>query len=150
MPLSEPLSYSLSFFLVYVDGKTKVSSYEHKTTLQEFYVTLYPSLQQLEGAYSEDSDDPVDWIQKLQRQSSTDYVDSSRGRRHITITETATRAESRCIRNLSRPPPSKPNGIKENYLIEDDEKATTNGRYKPQLSCKRSLGKVNPSGSYFA
>ncbi|XP_078447276.1 E3 ubiquitin-protein ligase AIRP2-like isoform X2 [Wolffia australiana] len=73
-------SYSLLSYLgllhvlvakVYIDGKTKVSSYERQATLQEFYGTLYPSLQQLESNSSPDSDEPNDWDQKPWRRAPT-------------------------------------------------------------------------------
>ncbi|CAA6668262.1 unnamed protein product [Spirodela intermedia] len=66
-------SYSLPSYLgllhvlvtkVYVEGKTKVSSYERQATLQEFYGTLYPSLQQLESSSSAELAEAEGWCRK--------------------------------------------------------------------------------------
>uniref|UniRef100_A0A1D1Z7E6 RING finger protein 141 n=1 Tax=Anthurium amnicola TaxID=1678845 RepID=A0A1D1Z7E6_9ARAE len=47
-------------YKVYVDGKTKVTSYERQATLREFYGVIYPSLQQLESNMT-DMDDTKEW-----------------------------------------------------------------------------------------
>ncbi|KAJ6808585.1 uncharacterized protein M6B38_164470 [Iris pallida] len=41
---------------VYVDGKTRISTYERRASLREFYAVIYPSLQQIESNLVEDED----------------------------------------------------------------------------------------------